>query len=444
MDKMFKVVTVAFVGSLLSACGGGASSSENNAAPAVPSSPISYHFSASVIDVNNCGAHEVNADVELLVHDENFAIVQRITANEKGELAFTSEQQNTTVSFVFDTQTQETNRLDIISYIDYPVRAMGELKRQVYNDANCQCAAPEIALSVPNRASDNFRVNLNVPFTHSRVLYSPDNAILQGVSVCRAMGTPWPTVAGLSKFTEPDEAWGFVIEDADFFALESVSVAANIKVSKVTYTVENPATYTEGIWTQFNTQLDDQTQLSDGEYFALIDNAKTYQAIAEAMDLATDEQSGELKSATHWSHSESVQDTAEHIDFSLSSLTTQDLVEAIEHSGNAFDFTETEVNDISWVSQSYKTTQNRYVQWQVYGPVAGQAKDISSLDLSQYLENNDQIIIDERVQSNLTLVGTETINGYQEFISINPSLFDNKNLVQGLNDYKKVAVLLKK
>lgn len=256
--------------SMLYGCGGSGSSTTSTA------EVETFNFQLEATLANKCGNESAFNDVELLVQDDNWQIIERYSADDNGLISFTTTDEYINYTLVAKTQSgASVEGFEIKSFYQAKTTSTNTYAATydalVDNDS-CECVTNDLVL---NHRALTTRRDIHSSLSYDSV-ESVDTATTEfkGVQACRVIGGDWPIA---SFMVSGESVTGSLIGAANFmtdFSEEEWSLSAIEIPEEVEVTANQALSYT-------TSQIFDEsehflTEVSEGEQSLLVFNSHPY------------------------------------------------------------------------------------------------------------------------------------------------------------------------
>jgi len=216
---------------LLSACGSSNSSTTS-------ASQTSYPFELTATLNNSCGAKTPFSDIELLLQDDDWQVIERYQADVSGVISFTSSDEYINYTLVAGSQQgDEVSGLDIQSFYQansaIASRYSATYDSQI-SDESCECLSNNVVLTHRTLASVR-DVHSSLPYD-AAVAIDSNTTQFTNVQACRETGDNWPVasfmVSGDSLSGQLVGAANFLtsFEESDGWALAAIEIPEEVSL----------------------------------------------------------------------------------------------------------------------------------------------------------------------------------------------------------------------
>ncbi|WDE06539.1 hypothetical protein SG34_006375 [Thalassomonas viridans] len=220
--------------SLLLGCGSSDSDDEDK----TPAEPVEQTFTLTSVITNKCAKESAFTQVELLLQDDNWQLLQKYLPDESGEISFTTTDTNINYTLVAKNQQgDEQAGLDIVSFYqaDSSVAAKyyGRYDQQLDN-SSCECVTQDVELRHRSFTTRTW-VASSLPFSDFEA-QDEQTTLYRDVEACRIIGESWPVQSFMVLGTDnAGDAIGaadihdnFDANEARLWAFSAVEVADEI------------------------------------------------------------------------------------------------------------------------------------------------------------------------------------------------------------------------
>ncbi|MCF4010888.1 hypothetical protein [Rheinheimera sp. UJ63] len=208
-----KIIAGLITGCLLSACGGGSSSS-----PDVPSGNgngsgnSTLTFQANVIQETMCGTTSSSSNAELLVHDQNWKVLSRHKADATGKIsASITGASNANISLI-TFSTGSNAEFVVSSYAQHPVVNLGTILIPGKTQQGCECQSTNVRVtsSVGTLNTSSVQLTGFSSPEQRKTLLSNNEVMFEQVGLCRATNGSWPLLTAFANNGTPDAIAGSI------------------------------------------------------------------------------------------------------------------------------------------------------------------------------------------------------------------------------------------
>ncbi|WDE10755.1 hypothetical protein [Thalassomonas haliotis] len=219
--------------SLLAGCGSSDSDEDKT-----PAEPVEQTFSLTSLVTNKCGKESAFTQVELLLQDDNWQLLEKYLPDENGVISFTATTANINYTLVAKNQQgDEQQGLDIVSFYqaDSSVAAKyyGRYDLQLDN-SSCQCVTQDVELRHRSFTTRDL-VASSLPYAGFEEL-DEQTTLYRDVEACRIIGESWPVQSFMVMGTDnAGDAIGaadihdnFDANEGSLWAFSAVEVADEI------------------------------------------------------------------------------------------------------------------------------------------------------------------------------------------------------------------------
>jgi len=216
---------------ILSACGGSGSSTTS-------ASQTSYPFELTATLNNSCGGQAAFSDIELLLQDDDWQVIERYQADASGVISFTTSDEYINYTLVAGSQQgDEAAGLDIKSFYQAN-SAVTSSYQATYDsqisDASCECFSNNVVLTHRTLASMR-DVHSSLPYDAVVAIDSNTTQFIN-VQACREVGGSWPVasfmVSGDSLSGQLVGAANFLtsFEESDGWELAAIEIPEEVSL----------------------------------------------------------------------------------------------------------------------------------------------------------------------------------------------------------------------
>lgn len=214
MSKIFRLSALSSL-ILLSACGGGGGGKKNDD----NNLPVSREFSVQSVITNSCGVESAFTDVELVLQDENWLVVDTYFPDETGLITLTTDQAKINYTIIAKTKNGDDDEgIAALSYFQAESNRKGKYYA-TYDDkidsSTCECVTQDVVLThIP--LSNVIGVTSSTPYEDHTVV---DGSTTQfnNVTACKPVDQSWPE----HSFSVYDDVDGYLGLHNDFSKSES-------------------------------------------------------------------------------------------------------------------------------------------------------------------------------------------------------------------------------
>ncbi|OUS32830.1 hypothetical protein A9Q98_00440 [Thalassotalea sp. 42_200_T64] len=400
---------------LLSACGSGSSSSDDD----TNKPPVSYNFSLQAVLGNHCGVETPYRDVELILQDANWQVLSTHQANTEGKIEFTTERKKINYTLVAKAKHEsEDEGIEAISYYQASSTVAAKFYAShsgLIDDTSCECQTNDIIVS-HSQINELTQAGSSASYTSYEEIDGSQTKFI-GVTTCRGIEEEWPehsfTVQGPTNSLANTASSGFGTGLVDILAL---SPAAEIQIS-----AKNPELNSDQV---FNGLRHFSTDVAEKSGSVLIFDNHAYSDIttyAGKAGVIFEEYSnlfGKVKS------------NSEHLIYNKNYNVALDLhpsndepnidldrLTEIQDDGR-YDYSSVSKHEMAIFTFDYRaknpdTQLDMPAKWTIYGPVEGQLPIVLGL-----YGHEDVIGSDTSIKGTfVTLIRSYGTNDYQDYVN---------------------------
>jgi len=176
---------------LIQSCGGSDSTSNSDTNT---NNPVEYQFSLSAQLSNQCKEQVPFTQVELLLQDENWQLIETYRADANGQVSFTTTQ--TSINYTLVAKSQQGNGvegLDIVSFYQANTSTPAQYSAtydQLVDNTNCECVTQNIKLE--HRVFSSID-SVSTSFTYGDwQRLDEQTTYFTDAEVCRSLQGEWP------------------------------------------------------------------------------------------------------------------------------------------------------------------------------------------------------------------------------------------------------------
>jgi len=237
----------------ISACG---SSSSNEAGSESNASPEQYLFTLSAVAINKCDVAVPFTDIEMLLQDDNWQVINRYSTDLNGLISFETTNKHINYTLVAKYQQDGTvQEYDITSFyqVETTTPATYETANTLSADnSNCDCITQNINLE--HRAFSNINT-VSTSFNYEQwQQIDNQSSYFTNAEICRVQEEEWPIQSISLRGTDiNDNAVGvasllsdFVTNDENLWQAAAIEVAELAPLPEEHTYIENSQTFSNG------------------------------------------------------------------------------------------------------------------------------------------------------------------------------------------------------
>jgi hypothetical protein len=401
----------------LVSCGGGSSSKTPKTDEVTVTPPATYTFSTQVIYRNACNMATPSEGAKLLIHGDNFDVIDVIKADDDGFLTYETTDETIDVSIIFGQKDNyEDYIIKAITLMQSPVTQVEPIYQATLSTQGCHCETIEpelisndIQLPASNTTFNTFNGNIK-----SRVKKTEIGTKVSA-NLCQLENGSWPTIYSTLWFWQQEELQGIVIDDYQIEDLyEGEQVFVSEKASNLNYRVSNMDNQ-EDVNTFLKGILDENIYVSQSsslifESFPM----DFYQFRVSHNESYPIEDSLYLMKVTQ-SNTKLINDISTEISFVIPEYSDQLIIETLTHEDGRYDLTSFDEIKIFSQYKTFQYTNGYIVDWEYYGPEIGTSISDKKLDISQVVDV-DSLDIYSVFTNTIGGFGFDSINNYEDYI----------------------------
>ncbi|KGJ89223.1 hypothetical protein [Thalassotalea sp. ND16A] len=414
MSKFIPLLSLASL-FLLSACGSGGSSSDDD----TNKPPVSYNFSLQAVLTNNCGVETPFSDVELILQDADWQVLSTHQANAQGMIEFTTELKKINYTLVAKAKHEsEDEGIEAISYYQASSTVAAKFYAShsgLIDDSSCECQTNDIIVS-HSQINELTQAGSSANYiSHEKIDGSQTKFI--GVTTCRGTAAAWPehsfTVQGPTNSLENTASSGFGTGLTDMLAL---SPAAEIQIS-----AKNPELESDQV---FNGLRHFSTEVAEKSGRVLIFDNHAYSDIttyAGKAGVTFEEYSnlfGKVKSnSEHLIYSKNynvaldLHPSTDEADIDLDRLT--EIQDDGRYNYSSVSKHEMAIFTFDYRAKNPESQLDMPARWTIYGPIAGQLPIVNGLYGHEGVISSDTGIKGTIV----SLIRSYDTNDYEDYVN---------------------------
>ncbi|QBG36443.1 hypothetical protein [Litorilituus sediminis] len=415
-----KTISLISICSLITACGGGGSSSttpDNSNSGTNTSNTLS--LVAKYKDA--CGNEVLASDAALLIHNEDYSNKEIITADQNGKLTYQSTNSTQTISIVMPGQNKVGNitPINIATFIDYPIKDMGEFIDYTYETDACSCQTFNLQVSTPARANDIGQGKIfGIEGAANISSYRGQNHF-DNFMVCKKQSGDWPLVSTIINFDSPSESFAAYIPDiANTTVINAENQGKIVDISTNDYSANKRVTT---VINELNSLRSYTFDSSQNVYAFEHSDVKYYDVSAYTVDFMYQfpevDEAVFIKSSTN-----NTTDIDKSFDLPIPDIAADKLLDILISDSGHYDLSQSASLDYMAVGLNALSAGEDILNWTVIAPASGQVPQIENIDISNFISDSALESATDEIELTAITKSLSGIDGYQDYLSSRASL----------------------
>ncbi|MDO6446783.1 hypothetical protein Q4493_13445 [Colwellia sp. 1_MG-2023] len=401
----------------LISCGGGSSTTTPKTEEVTVTPPATNTFSTQVIYRNACDMAIPSEGAKLLIHDDDFDVIDVITADDNGFLTYETTDETIDVSIIFG---QKDNYDDYvikaITLMQSPVTQVAPIYQSTFSTEGCHCETiePELIsndIQLPANKTTFNTLNSNI---HYRVKKTEIGTKFNA-NLCQLENGSWPAIYSTLWFWQQEELHGIVIDDYQIEDLyEGEQIFVSEKASNLNYSVSNMENE-EDVKISLKGILDETMYVNQSSSLVFESFPMDfYQFSASHYESYPIENSLYLMKVTQ-NNTKLINDINTEISFVIPEYSDQLIIETLTHEDGRYDLTSFDKIKVFSQYIMFQYTNGYLVDWEYYGPEIGTSISDKKLDISQIFDVESLDIYSVFLET-ISGFGIDSINNYEDYI----------------------------
>lgn len=409
-----KTISLISICSLITACGGGGSSSTTSDNTNSDSN-TSNTLSLVVKYKDACGNEVLASDAALLIHNDDYSNKEIINADQNGKLTYQAANTQQTISIVIPGQNKVGNitPINIATFIDYPVKDMGEFIDYTYETDACSCQTFNLQVNTPARANDIGQGRIfGIEGAANISSYRGQNHF-DDFMVCKKQTDAWPLVSTVINFDSPSESFAAYIPD-----IANTTVVDAENQGKVVDITTNDYSANKQVTTVINelNSLRSYTFDSSKNVYAFEHGDVAYYDVSaykvEFMHQFPDvDEALFIKSSTN-----NTTDINKSFDLPLPTIAADKLLDILVSDSGHYDLSQTASLDYMAVGLNALSAGEDILNWTVIAPASGQVPQIENIDISSFISDSALESATDEIELTAVTKSLSGIDGYQDYL----------------------------
>lgn len=419
--KKYSAIGLCFLTAVGCGGGGGSSTKPETTKPPVVSQNT---YSITIQEQDYCGNVTPVSNAKLMVHNSNFTSSQIISANSSGTISYSTTESKKSLSLLipnYDKTTSEMTQLAVRTFVEHPIKAMGELTLQSGDQSMCGCQTTDIHVdNDTHQVSNHVKVSVNGTAVQAPIVTST-GVIVENYQVCQTQNGEYDLYGVTLEYPELGE---FYAAEANAFQ-PGVRLNASLTPLPLQLNVLTPIdahlSQVQGVYQYKNAKVAWRTPVGtsiDSIHVYPLANNDFNMAFVSSRDSSIDIP-GTVYSHVRKYNAVDFTGTPPSIDLELSDIAQIELTSLATNSAAAYDFSSHADFDYLYVYVDTSNTQTGYTTfWNITAPTSGDLGPLfDGIDFDQiYNEFGISPTFDDAVAS-FALYGYKNISGYQDYIN---------------------------